>query len=154
MRWTIKSFCVRAFAVIAVGVTMLLLFLMRFSPFFQNVSSLSATEVDRMYFVHSPTYFAAEKRVLEPADLPYVQGEKIVYLCSDGQTAMKFAQKLLQDFAAYDIWTEQINGAISYYAASEKSTRQVRIEGHEVNLHIAVQGEKVVVGVPIIFGGY
>ena len=154
MRWTIKSFGLRVLALLTVGTTLFLLFLMGFSPLSPVVSkeNFLAKEIGRTYFVNSPTCFAREKSALQPIDLAYVQGEKVTYAC-EGESE-QFVRALLQDLSAQVLWTEEVDGVFSYYASSKKMGRQVFVDGQIVNLHIAVQGDRVVVGVPIIFGGY
>ncbi|MBQ9117910.1 MAG: YwmB family TATA-box binding protein [Clostridia bacterium] len=154
MVWTLKSFCLRLFAVCVAVAVVGVLFLCRFSALQSDLAGcLEGRGADSSsYFIHSPTCFAREKEQLSLFDLPFIQGEKVVYLLKKGETGT--AETILAAFDAYDVWTEEIDGTTSYYAASEKLPKKVTVGGRTVNLHIAVKADRVVVGTPIIFGGY
>ena len=60
--------------------------------------------------------------------------------------------RLLKDFNAELMFTEEVLGVKNYYFSCNLPF-SVSLYGKKINLHIAV-GEKTVVGTPIIFGGY
>ena len=152
MVWTLKSFCLRLLAVAVVVATIGVLFLCRFSALQGALQGILGEKAVRTtYFVHSPTCFSREKERMAVFDLPFIQGEKVVYLEEEGA---RVAQEILSAFDAHDIWTEEVDGCVSYYAACDRLPKRVTVAGHVVNLHIAVKGDRVVVGTPIIFGGY
>ncbi len=49
---------------------------------------------------------------------------------------------------------EQAGDVINYYGFSEELGDGVLLDGHRVNLHIAVRAEGACIGTPLIFGGY
>ena len=76
-----------------------------------------------------------------------VKGESAVY-CGDRYE--EFAQK----YGAKLLFTERLNGVVSYYLYSPKMGKGVALGGETVNLQIAVSDGQTVVGTPLIFGGW
>lgn len=62
--------------------------------------------------------------------------------------------ELMQKFSAKLLFVEEAAGVVNYYLYSEKLPRGVRLNGREVNLHIAVGEGRTAAGTPIIFGGF
>ena len=150
--WTMKRLSAR---LLAVTLCLLAFACLASSPLLTLQSALLSLDGARAhsatYFVHSPTCFAREKQTLSFTDLPFVQGEKVVYRVEDGAD---FAQSVLSILSASVLWQEEVEGAICYYAAAESLSRAVLVGGEKVNLHIVVKADEVVIGTPIIFGGY
>ena len=117
----------------------------------QEVAGYSAQS--RTYFVDSPTLRAVEKESVALWELPFVRGEKTTFVCGE-ENRDGLVKALLDEFSCKEVWTEEVNGILSYYATSEFLPRKVVVQGSVVNLHIAVREGEVVVGTPIIFGGY
>lgn len=63
-------------------------------------------------------------------------------------------QNIVDSTGAQLVFVEQIDGVISYYYFSNNLPKIADINGKKVNLHIAVSGEKVKVGTPLIYGGF
>ena len=63
-------------------------------------------------------------------------------------------EKLLKDFRATIIFSEEIDGGINYYAYSPKIRYRARVKGKRVNLHAFIKNDRVKVGSPVIFGSY
>ncbi len=76
-----------------------------------------------------------------------VKGESAVY---SGDRYAEFSQK----FDAKLLFTEQVEGATSYYLYSPALGGGVFLKGEKVNLQIAVGGGQTVVGTPLIFGSW
>ncbi len=76
-----------------------------------------------------------------------VRGESTVYQNAD-------VAALEQEYRATLLWQEECAGVVSRYYSSPCFSQSVYIGGQEVNLHIAVRGDTVCVGTPLIFGGY
>lgn len=51
------------------------------------------------------------------------------------------------------VFTEEVDGAVNYYCRADLPY-SITLYGEEINLHICVTDERVLVGSPIIFGGY
>ena len=81
--------------------------------------------------------------------LPTVKGDS-VRLNADGFDVLK----LLNDYDAKMIMIERLDGVECYYAYSSKIRYREIIGGKRVNLQIAVRGEIVTVGSPIIYGSF
>ena len=62
--------------------------------------------------------------------------------------------ELMRKFGAKLLFVEEAAGVVNYYLYSEKLPRGVRLNGREVNLHIAVGEGRTAAGTPIIFGGF
>ncbi|MBR2903387.1 MAG: hypothetical protein IKC37_01955 [Clostridia bacterium] len=152
--WSIKNCLIRLISVaLAIGIAFLLATL---KTSVLPVSIAQAREESRSYFVTSPTVYAREQGSISPFDLPFVQGEKVQYVCEDEGGREVFVKALLARFSAFDVWEEEVDGVKSYYASSAYLPKKVVVDGHTVNLHIALPKDKkrAVVGTPIIFGGY
>ncbi len=63
-------------------------------------------------------------------------------------------EELKARFHAKLLFTEEAAGTVSYYLYSPDLGRCVGLEGHSVNLQIAVRKGQTAVGSPVIFGGF
>ena len=81
------------------------------------------------------------------ANSPLAKLESAVYR---GDRYTEFSQK----FGAKLLFTEQVDGATSYYLYSPALGGGVSLKGEKVNLQIAVGGGQTVVGTPLIFGSW
>lgn len=61
---------------------------------------------------------------------------------------------ILKQFDAEIIEIEVFDGGISYYAKSKKIKHVEIINGKRVNLHIAIRGKNIKLGVPIIYDSF
>ncbi len=61
---------------------------------------------------------------------------------------------ILKDFDATVVKTESAGEVINYYAYSPKIKYVKTAFGKRFNLHIAVSGEKIKLGAPMIFGSF
>jgi hypothetical protein len=87
---------------------------------------------------------AKEKYVLKN-----VRGESVCF-----SAAKATAQDVLSYYRAKVVFVEEVNGIVSYYAETAAFDGGVDLNGREINLHIAVGGDRITVGTPLIFGGF
>ncbi len=117
-----------------------------------SATRLSALEGDRTYFLDSPSSQALIKKELSLADLVRVKGECVSFEFEGTKSAL--SEKILRQYDAELQFTEEVEGVLSYYAYTPLWSDGVQINGHTVNLHIALSKTHCVVGTPIIFGGF
>ena len=120
-----------------------------------DVTRLIGIEGKRMYFLDS----ASSKETLTVGELARVKGESVSTLKSTyegGRYALNedLAKNIAARYGATILFTERVGDCISYYAYTEKWQDSLSINGVKVNLHIALDCERLTVGTPIIFGGY
>lgn len=123
------------------GVILLPVCLLSFSPF--------PFEQEKEYYLYSLSSQA--NIVNEPAllDLLFVTGESARI-----KTEEINLEELLSNYGANVLFTENVDGALSYYCYSPKLKSPVVLDGKSVNLHIIVKDKEVVLGSPVVFGGY
>ena len=63
-------------------------------------------------------------------------------------------QDFLDDFNATVLFTEKIQGGVSYYAYSPKIKYQKTLNGKRVNLQVVQKESFVKAGAPLIFGSF
>lgn len=116
-------------------------------------SALSEVKGVRTFYLHSVSSWAEQKSALEIFDFPFVTGESVCMRCDHAE---EFLAEVLQTYAAQVVFVEETQGVCSYYFFSQLLPKKIVLNGRAVNLHIAVESnqERVVVGYPIIFGGY
>lgn len=66
----------------------------------------------------------------------------------------KTRREIEEEYSASLLFKESSAGVNNYYYYSPRFSRFVYINGVAVNFHIAEDGELLVAGTPIIFGGY
>lgn len=76
-----------------------------------------------------------------------VRGESVRY---DGNEK----DALIARFHAKILFTEEAADVMNYYCSSPFLGSGVGLNGHAVNLHIAVSATQTAVGTPLIFGGF
>ena len=150
--YRVKNFICVAFAVIfslffAVGVKAV------------SVTRLADIEGERIYFLDSASSQGLRKESLSFVDLTRVKGECVFtevstydggrYLTKEG-----IAQEIATRYDAKILFTEEVDGVVSYYAYTTRWQDGLYINGVKVNLHIAVGKGNLAVGTPIIFDGF
>ena len=65
-----------------------------------------------------------------------------------------YEKELIIPYKAKKVSQSVVNGITNYYYYSPTLPRAVYIKNSKVNLHVAVEGDKVTVGTPLIFCGY
>ena len=78
-----------------------------------------------------------------------VRGESCTFT-ADGFDVDEF----FSHHGATHILTERTGLGVSYYAFSPEIKYKERVSGKEVNLHVAVYGERITIGTPIIYGSF
>ena len=118
------------------------------------------------YYLHSPSSQAEISETLELCDLATLSGESVVYLNVGAKGSLteagkglsaegkEIAEKIINSYRAKLCFSEEISGTVSYYCYSPMLKGGVVLRGKKINLHIAVRTESIVLGTPIIFGGY
>lgn len=76
-----------------------------------------------------------------------VKGESVVY---GGDRYEELKAKYHADL----LFTETVGGITSYYLHSPVLGRGIALNGYDVNLQIAADGERTAAGTPLIFGGW
>lgn len=63
-------------------------------------------------------------------------------------------QEFLDDFSARIVLVEYTESGTSYYAYSNKVKYLQVIKGQKINLHVAISGDMVYLGSPVIYGSF
>ena len=111
-------------------------------------------EMGREYYLYSPSSQAKITASLSLADYFSLVGEKYTLRFPSAEDANAYAEKLLIEKGARMVYEERVAGVRSIYAYTADGRKGVLVCGGRVNLHLAICGEEVQVGTPIIFGGY
>ncbi len=119
-----------------------------------NTLSLSALEGERTYYLHAQSSQALVKSELNLQDLLFVRGESVEFAITGDKTPIEYATELAKMFGAEILWQEQAGGTHSFYCFTPQWETGAIVGGRAVNLHVAVRGERCVVGTPMIFGGF
>ncbi len=121
-----------------------------FTLFFQPLALSSYGEAITVYTKSASSN--AEIITTKPSSVLFfndVRGESVVV------DSNRFnAKQILDSYGATVRFSEVVDGVTSYYAYTDKLPYSQNICGYTVNLHVAVCGERTVIGTPIIFGGY
>ncbi len=89
----------------------------------------------------------ADRAYLAKLTLSGVCGESAIYPPTyDWQSILSGANGRV-------LFCEKLSDSVNYYCKADLPY-SVELYGEEVNLHICVKGDAIVVGAPIIFGGY
>ncbi|MFR5101675.1 MAG: YwmB family TATA-box binding protein [Christensenellaceae bacterium] len=157
MAFGIKQFFSAAAALLAslfIGLTVCLM----------NVSAFSGGR--STYYLYSPSSQAEISETLELCDLAALSGESVVYLDVGAKGSLteegkglsaegkEIAEKIIKRYRAKLCFAEEISETVSYYCYSPMLKGGVVLRGKKINFHIAVRTESIVLGTPIIFGGY
>ena len=128
-------------ALFVCGVILLPVCLLSFSVF--------PFEREKEYYLYS---FSSQANIVtDPTllDLLFVTGESARI-----KTEETNLDELLSFYGAKVLFTEDLDGAVSYYCYSSKLKSPVVLDGKSVNLHIIVKDKEIVLGSPVVFGGY
>ena len=114
-------------------------------------SSAFPLESDKEYYLYSSSSQSLIVKTVDFADLPYVKGECARVETENGNA---YLEKILAHYGAAVLKTERFDDGISYYCYSPKLKNKLLVDGAAVNLHIVVKPTEVLLGTPVIFGGY
>ena len=103
------------------------------------------------YYLYSASSGAEITREVSLADLPFLKGERACVETTDGNRVL---EETLARYNAEILRTETGEFGVSYYCYSPKLKNGLILEGKTINLHIVVKTGEVLLGTPIIFGGY
>lgn len=113
-------------------------------------------EVKKEYYLSSASSQAVIVNDLSIFELPFVRGESIRIDCT-GESVQEretLVQDLLAKYKANVLKIEIYADGASYYCYSAKLKQGISLDGKTVNLHVVVKNGEVILGTPIIFGGY
>ena len=121
---------------------------------FLSIAILNATAFplkgEKEYYLYTSSSQAEIKSDVSILELSFVCGKSVrINNATDG-----VLEDVLIRYSARVVKVEEFAGGVSYYCYSPKLKKGIVIDGVAVNLQIAVKGESVVLGTPIIFGGY
>ncbi len=128
-------------ALLMCGVILLPVCLFSFSAF--------PFETEKEYYLYSFSSQADIKKDPVPLDLLFVKGESVRI-----KTDEVNLDEWLSLYGAKVLFTENFDDGISYYCYSPKLKTPILLDDKSVNLHIIVKEKELVLGSPIVFGGY
>ena len=154
--YAFKGFFACAFAVVfslAITAFSFLLHLSSLSPVARLAEDLGGAAGTAEYYLYTPSSGAVRKSELTLVEALQKEGESVRFTFSEGGVD-EFVKSVLRYYKAEVCFCERVGEVVSTYARSNRLGEGVTVEGKRVNLHIAVRGNAVAVGTPIIFGGY
>ncbi len=104
-------------------------------------------EGERNYYLYSPSSQATIAEKLPVDKLGFLTGESVALDGGD-------PKEIFASYGAELLFVESAEGITSYYGYSDRLAGGKLIAGRLVNLHVAKKGTRVVVGSPLIFGGF
>jgi len=110
--------------------------------------------VEREYYLYSPSSQAKIVESVGLADAFFLTGEKATFCFESESAAAEYVCALLKEEGAKIVSEETWGDVKSVYAYAANREKGIRLPCGRVNLHVVVQGARVQVGTPIIFGGY
>lgn len=124
-----------------------------------NLTRLSDIEGERTFFLDSASSQGLRKQSLSIGDFTRVRGECVhtaVSKYNGGRYATneEIAHQVAQKYGAEILFTEKVGETVSYYAYTTRWQDGLYLYGRKVNLHVAIEGERLAVGTPIIFDGF
>ena len=121
-----------------------------------NTFRLSELTGTHTFYLQSKSSQALIKHELTLGDIFRIRGESVelVLESEDVKNPYAFACQIAQHYGAELVAQECAGGSVSYYFYSPRWENGAMVAGQAVNLHIAVRGDRCVVGSPIIFGGF
>lgn len=124
-----------------------------------QVTKLAELVGERTYFLDSPSSQGLRKKQLSFGDLTRVKGECVstsISAYNGGRYLTKedLAEEIALKYGAEILFCEETDGVVSYYAYTDAWRDELYLYGTKINLHIALDGERLTVGTPIIFDGF
>ena len=123
------------------------------------VTKLAEIEGKHTYFLDSASSQGLRKESLGLRDFTRVKGECVfteISTYNGGRylTNEEIAQEIATRYGAEILIAEEMDGVVSYYAYTQRWKDGLYVGGEKINLHIAIGGERLAVGTPIIFDGF
>ena len=124
-----------------------------------NLSKFTALQGKHTFYLESASSQSLIKERLTFSDLWKVKGESVVFAKTDYEGGMyasndDLAKAIAQKYHAELYFTEEVEGSVSYYGFSPDWQEKILLYGMPINLHIVLSSDQIVVGSPIIFGGF
>ena len=150
-----RLFWIRAKDFLKTAVAIALLFAVGIVLIASRLSAFPTLSGVRTYYLYSPSSQAQIKWELALSDLFSVTGESVAVELT-GESAESAALRLIEEQKLEVVREETVCGVRSYYCRGSKFSKSTWRGGERVNVQIAVHAEtqRLVVGTPIIFGGY
>ncbi len=146
--WRLKNFLLTMTAVVFALVVF-------FAVKIGNVCKLQDIEGERTFYLNSSSSQALQVQTLRLSELFSVTGESVCFAVKNSaHTSMELVKSVAEHYDAEILFSESVCGVSSYYAYTPAWKEFVVINGQAVNLQIAIQGSRCVVGTPIVFGGF
>ena len=120
----------------------------------KRVVKFEDLEGERMFYLDSASSQGLLKDKLAWLDFPRIRGESVCFSRQEATSREKVLRSIVEKYHATVLFSEEMDGVISYYCYTAEWSDSVRIEGKKVNLHVAISTAQCVVGAPIIFGGF
>ena len=90
----------------------------------------------------------------DDADCEIVEGSAYSFARTDCTGGEQTAEAIIKDMRATIVFTEFTDGEKIYYCRSPKLPKSVYVRGKKINLAVAVRGDFVAAGSPLIKGSY
>ena len=113
----------------------------------QHAYKLASLVGKHTYYLYTASSQAVTKTTVLPWEIFRVQGESVTLENADPVS-------IATRFGGEQVCVERVDGVVSYYYRVDAWQGGIVIAGELVNLHIAVSEQCVVVGTPVIFGGF
>ena len=110
-------------------------------------------EGERAFYLDSASSQGLMQGEISFLDFPRLRGESVRFPL-ETKTADETLRNIVEKYAATVLFTEEIDGTVSYYCYTAQWSDCVTVQGKKVNLHVALSTKQCVVGAPIIFGGF
>lgn len=105
----------------------------------------------REYYLFSSSSQAKISSDPTAVETLFLQGECVLF---ETENAEDFLKETLKKYRARVVAEELVCGVRSYYCYSPALAGGERVQGALVNLHVAIKGDYVKMGTPLIFGGF
>ena len=122
--------------------------------FVSNVSALQALSGERTFYLYNASSQAVMKNQLTLADVFALQGESVCITLPKDIDGEGYARGIAKALDIEIIFTETIGETISFYGFSPRFLTSIQLYGKAVNAHLVVGNGVLIVGTPIVFGGY
>ncbi len=145
--WKLKEFLRSCFAVMVIllcGAVLLL----------ANVSRFPFLSGERVFYLNSASSQGLRSQKIELSQIFDAKGESVCISVSDETQAQAVVAEVFDRLRAEVLLTERACGVTSYYGYTAEFADGIYIEGMKINLHVAVCGNRLIVGSPIIFDGF
>jgi len=119
-----------------------------------NACKFSSFQGRREFYLYSASSQAIVKTQLSISDLNKIKGESVSFLLAETESEDVVVDRVLKKYGASVRFIEENAGVVSYYCYTDKFQNFIMLNGVEINLQIAIDGDRAVLGTPLIFGGF